>query len=83
MDIGVNDQRRKKYGTLTAAVVMILLMLAFSALLIWAELNDPLPFALWLFIFLIPIAVIVGVLLALRERFKEIEGGEENEATKY
>lgn len=83
MDISVNDQRRKKYGTITAAVVMILLMLAFSALLIWAELSDPLPFALWLFIFLIPVAVIVGVLLALRERFKEIEGGEENEATKY
>lgn len=62
---------------------MIFLMLDTVALLVWAELTDPLPFGLWLIIALIPFAVIVGVLLALKERFKEIEGGEEHEAAKY
>ena len=83
MDIGKTDRRKKKYGPLIAAIVMILFMLALMWLLIWAELTDPLPLALWLTIMLIPAAIIIGVLAALRERFHEIEGGEENEATKY
>ena len=83
MDIGKTDRRKKKYGPLIAAVVMILFMLALMWLPIWAELTDPLPLALWLIIMLIPAAIIIGVLAALRERFHEIEGGEENEATKY
>lgn len=83
MDIEREDCRRKKTGSLLAAFAMIALMLATVALLVWAELSDPLPFGLWLIIALFPFAVIVGVLLALGERFKEIEGGEEHEAAKY
>ena len=36
-----------------------------------------------LIIMAIPAAVIVGVLVALKERMKQIEGGEEDEARKY
>lgn len=83
MDIEKADQRKKKYGPFLAALVMILFMFALMVVLIWAELTDPIPLALWLVFMLIPAAVIIGVLFALRERFNEIEGGEENEAAKY
>lgn len=83
MDIGKADQRKRKYGSFFAAIVMILFMFALMVVLVWAELTDPIPLALWLVIMLFPAAVIIGVLFALRERFNEIEGGEENEAAKY
>ena len=43
----------------------------------------PIPFPMLLIIMAIPAAVIIGVLLALKERMKQIEGGEEDEARKY
>ncbi len=82
MDIGKSDQR-KKYGPILAAIVMIALMLALVLLLLWAYSVDPIPPGLLLIFIAIPCVIIVGVLLALKERFKEIEGGEENEAAKY
>lgn len=83
MDIGRKDQKKKKYGPLLAAIVMILLMFALILVFIWGESVDPIPLGLLLFFIAIPLTVIIGVLLALRERLKEIEGGEENEAAKY
>ena len=82
MNIGKSDQR-KKYGPILAAIVMIALMLALVLLLLWAYSVDPIPPGLLLIFIAIPCAIIVGVLLALKERFLEIEGGEENEAAKY
>lgn len=83
MDIGRKDRKKKKYGPLLAALVMILLMSALIMIFFWGNSVDPIPPGLLLFFIAIPLAVIIGVLLALRERFKEIEGGEENEAAKY
>lgn len=82
MDISKSDQK-KKYGPIMAAIVMIALMLATILLFIWASTVDPIPFGLLVVFIAMPLAVIVGVLLALKQRFKEIEGGEENEASKY
>lgn len=82
MDIGKSDQK-KKYGPILAAVVMVALMLALILIFIWGYSVDPIPLGLLLIFIAIPCVVIIGVLLALKERFKEIEGGEENEAAKY
>lgn len=82
MDIGKSDQK-KKYGPILAAIVMIALMLALVLIFIWGYSVDPIPLGFLLIFIAIPCVVIVGVLLALKERFKEIEGGEENEAAKY
>ena len=54
--------------------LFILLMLLIEPDLFWIG------FALWM---LAPLVVIAGVLLALRQRLKEIDGGEEDEAAKY
>ena len=50
----------------------------------WAEFKDPeTPIGFVIAIVALFGAMIVGTLLALKERLKEIEGGEINEARKY
>lgn len=83
MDIGKRDTKKKKYGSVIASAVMIALMLALLAITIAAHIIDPMPAILFPFVIFWPSAIIVGVLLALRQRFKEIEGREEYEASKY
>lgn len=83
MDIGKKDQRKKKYGPLAAAFVMIVFMCTLIAIFIWLESTEPIPLILLLCILAFPLMIIAGVLLALRQRFQEIEKGEENEASKY
>lgn len=75
------DKRRK--APILAAVVMIILMIATVGFLVWAAKVDPIPVPVLLIFIAIPVAVIVGVLLALKERMKQIEGGEEDAARKY
>lgn len=82
MNIHKNDVK-KKQGTTIAACVMISIMLLLIILLLWAQITDPIPVGIIIFYLAFPTAVIIGVLLALHQRFLEIEGGEENEAAKY
>ena len=81
MDVEHVDKRRK--APIIAALVMILLMCLSIGFVAWAATIDPIPFPMLLIIMAIPAAVIIGVLLALKERMKQIEGGEEDEARKY
>ena len=81
MNVEHVDKRRK--APIIAAVVMLLLMCLSIGFVAWAATVDPIPFPMLLIIMAIPAAVIVGVLLALKERMKQIEGGEEDEARKY
>lgn len=67
-----------------AAAVMVILMAACAALLIWAYTVDPAPpLVLILVLIAIPVVIIFGVLLALFQRWKEIGKGEVDEARKY
>ena len=81
MNIEQVDKRRR--ASIMSTVVMIVLMCAVMAILVWASVVDPIPLPFLLFIMTIPAAVIVGVLLALKNRMKQIEGGEEDAARKY
>lgn len=83
MDIRSNDRKKQRLGPIIAAAIMILLMFAMILIFIWGNSVEPIPLAMLLFFMAFPSVVIIGVLLALRERFKEIEGGEEHEAAKY
>ena len=62
---------------------MTLLMFLMMGLVLWGNTQDPLPIGILLIILAIPGVVVVGVVLALKQRLKEIEGGEEDEASKY
>lgn len=82
MNVNKKDQK-KKYGPLIAAAVMIVFMGAVIALMIWGEIMEPMPIVVFIIFMAIPFVVIVGTVMALIQRLKEIEGGEENEASKY
>ena len=84
MNVNKTDVHRKKTtGAIVGAVVMLLFMIASIAFLIWADIQDPMPLGLMLFLTGIPVVIMIGTLAALAGRMKEIKGGEEDEASKY
>ncbi|MBP3604234.1 MAG: MerR family transcriptional regulator [Lachnospiraceae bacterium] len=85
MDIKKNDKKLLKKNALVAATSAILIMVIPIILVIWVilESEDNVPFGVIFLLALITIGGVIGTLLALKERFKEIEGGELDEASKY
>lgn len=84
MDVNKTDIKKTKRGPIVAATVCILFFVAMLGFIGWAEIADPeTPIGFVLIMFVLFIAMIVGTLIALKERLKEIEGGEINEARKY
>ena len=66
---------------ITTGIVLFALMVV--GFMTWASTEKPIPLPLYLYFVLPMIAVIIGVVLALRERLNEIEKGEEDVAAKY
>ncbi len=81
------DVKARRYVPPTAAaVLMIALMAGVIALLVWAFSLDPAaapPMAIMAVLVAIPAVVILGIVLALVQRWGEIHRGEEDEARKY
>ena len=77
---------RRYVPVVIVSIVMVVLMAALAALMIWAITVDPLgapPWPLLVVLIGLPLVVIFGVLLAMIQRWKEIGRGEEDEARKY
>ena len=86
VNIKKRDTITRYVGPLIAAAAFIAFMAGIIALLLWAWTVDPVdapPLPLLIFLVAIPGVVIVGVLLALVQRFKQIRGGEEDAASQY
>ena len=84
MDVSKQDiHKGKTIGAVIGALIMIVLMGAMIGVMIWGNTQDPLPVGLLVFFIALPVAVLVGVVVVLFERIKEIKGGEEDEASKY
>lgn len=66
-------------------LVTALMFLAAGAMLVGYFSENPEPFAtgLILFVAFLYLAIAVGVIIALYQRWQEIRGGEEDEAKKY
>lgn len=81
------NTNKKKLTAIISAAVIVVLLAAFLAVFIMAVFSDePGETALWMIVILygVPIiAVILGVVFALRQRVKEIDSGEEEDAKKY
>lgn len=81
------DVKVRRYASpALAAVVMIALMAGVIALMVWAFTLDPAdapPIAVMAVLVAIPAVVILGIVLALVQRWREIRRGEEDEARKY
>lgn len=83
VDIKNRDKKVKKRGAFIGAALVIAFSVFFMGIILWGIFADPefpIPAAL---ILIIPIIVIISMLYVLRERFREIEGGEIYEASKY
>ena len=68
------------------ALLFVVLIGGVMALLVWAAVAFPTnapPLPVVVVLTLIPAVFIIGVLLALIQRIKQIQGGEENAASKY
>lgn len=80
-------QNKKKKGAWICALVVIgaaLAYLAFALIpLVSESFGDGFLIAFLILYGLIFLAIIAGVLIALYQRLKEIEGGEEEDAKKY
>ena len=84
MNVNKTDvHKKKRTGAIVGAAVMTVLMLVTIIIVFWANAQDPIPLGLLLLITGIPAVIIAGTLIALAGRMKEIEGGEEDEPSKY
>ena len=81
------DARPVRYaGAVVMALLTTALMAALIVLMVWGFTVDPAdapPLALLLVLVAIPGVIILGVLLALFQRIKEIQKGEEDDAKNY
>lgn len=86
MDKQKQDTKRRYAAPIVAAVVMTLLMAAVIWLLLWAFRVDPIgapPLPLLIVLIALPAAVILGVLIALTQRLRELKRNEAKDAKHY
>lgn len=79
-------QKNIKRGAIFSALAVVAFFALYLALLATAILEAPSDVIGWVAVILagsVFVAIIVGVLLALSQRLKEIDGGEEEDARKY
>ena len=81
------DTKRRRYvAPVLAAILMAVLMAGLIWLFLWAFAVDPAgapPLPVLALFVAIPAAVVIGVVIALVQRVREIEKGEEDDARKY
>ena len=86
VNIGKNDIMTRYAGPVAAALVFIGLMAGLIVLMVWGMRVDPQqapPLGVMIVLIAIPGIIIIGVLLALWQRIKQIQGGEEDAASQY
>ena len=84
MDIEKEDiNRKKKTGAAGAAAVFLVLMILALTSLCFIVREESKSFFPLLILFILVISAIIGTIVVLIQRFKEIEKGEEYEARKY
>ena len=86
VNIHKKDTMTHYIGPVVAALVFVGLMAGLIVLMVWGLTVDPEeapPLPLMIFLIAMPAVVIIGVLLALYQRIKQIQGGEEDAAAKY
>ncbi len=76
-------KKNKRIGPILITIGVVLFGLMMVGFMTWASNEEPIPLPLYLYFVLPMIAVIIGIILALRERLNEIEKGEEDVAAKY
>ena len=79
----IDIHMKKKMGAVIGGILAIIFLLLPIILLLWANSQEPLPLGVLARFIVIHAIIIICVLIVLKSRLKEIEGGEEDEAAKY
>lgn len=79
----IDIHMKKKMGAVIGGILAIIFLLFPILLLLWANSQEPLPLGVLSLFIVIHAIIIICVLIVLKSRLKEIEGGEEDEAAKY
>ena len=86
---GNTDRGKKKIAPIVVAVLVVLYMVPVLAVAVLSMAglleigSGPMPVLFILLYVVVGAAVIGGVLLAMRQRLREIDGGEEEDASQY
>ena len=86
VDVKAKDKKSRKSGSVIAAAVFCGLMFLVEVLFIWAFLSDPAgapPLPIFAIFVAVPLVFAAAAVVALMQRLKEIERGEEDAASKY
>ena len=78
-----NDKRKKMIAPIVVTIIFMAMVIGCIFLFLWENSQEALPLPLLVFFLLIPLALIVGVLIAVVQRIREIQIGEDDEASKY
>lgn len=80
-------KKKSKAGKYVApticAVLVALIALFYLSIGLWAMYIEPIAAPMLAIFILVPGVVLVGIIAALWQRYKEIEGGEEDDASQY
>ena len=83
MDVKESDTKGRRNTAIISAAASIGFFLLLLGLVFWANSEDPAPVGVLIFVIVVIGAVILGILLALRQRLGEVKKGEIDEASKY
>ena len=84
MDIkNIDVHLQKKLGALLGFSIMAVFMLLWIGIMIYARATEEMPIGVFFIVIAAPMLIMTGLTVALIQRNKEIEGGEEDEASKY
>ena len=79
----MDKKSKKKIAPIIITIAVILFSIAYISLFVVLAVSSPELIIMSAIAIVIYLCVCVGIILALRERIKEINGGEEDEALKY
>lgn len=83
MDVQHTDVSRRKAGAVLAGAVAIIVFAALIVIMLLASKADPVPPLVLTLIIGVPAVMIIGIVIALVQRIRELKGGEYDDARKY
>ena len=79
----MDKKARKKLAPIIIIIAVVIFSLAYVSLFVFLAVSAPETLIVSVIDIVIYLGVCIGLVAALRERIKEINGGEEDEALKY
>ncbi len=83
VNVGRKDTIRKYRETVIVCVVIVAILAALAAFLLYMNSTAPAPKGVFIYFLVIIAIVVAGTVAALISRIKEIKGGEENDLDNY